>query len=243
MIDDATIARAGRILSNSPPVKLAREIAGEPAETLGQIATRAGFPEVGQAFKTGRIDDIVTAVGADIVEALATEAGRQINRAVDRALGKWGAWLQALDTSDRPPAGEVLLVLGAYMFSVGTAAHQQLARSWEYRWAAQERIGRRPSRQFVGAGEEKITLDGYTLPMYARNADPLALLRTMAAEGEPYILVDHFGKVFGTYCIVHIDETHSELTPVGHAQRIDFKVELVEYGEDAGASAAQGATA
>lgn len=226
------IDTAARTLSRSTPIRLAKQLASEPAAALGQVARRAGFPLTGKALASGRIDDMAAAIGKDAVGLLAREASRQLTLAVDKALGKWGEWLQALDTSDPPPSGEVLLVLGGFMFSVGTVAHQQLARSWSWRWPAQERIGRAPALQFVGPGEEKITLDGYTLPAYLRRQDPLAKLREMAASGEAHILLDHFGKVFGTYAIVGIDETHAELDLVGRAQRIEFRIQLAAYGED-----------
>lgn len=237
LLDSAdVIASARRTLSGSTPIRLARQLASQPASALGQVATRAGFPATGRALGSGRIDDMVKAIGKDAVGVLTRQLTRRLTLAVDRALGKWGEWLQALDTSDPPPSGDVLLVLGSFMFSVGTVAHQQLSRSWSYRWPVQERIGRAPALQFAGPGEEKISLDGYTLPTYMRQRDPLARLREMAASGDAFILLDHFGKVFGTYAILSIAETHGDLDVLGRAQRIEFKIELAAYGDDAPAA-------
>ena len=41
-------------------------------------------------------------------------------------------------------AADYMLALGAYRFSVDTAAYQELRRTAEYRWRAQERLGKPP---------------------------------------------------------------------------------------------------
>lgn len=116
---------------------------------------------------------------------------------------------------------------------VGTVAHQSLKRTHEYRWAKQDRLLRTPARQFVGAGDEGIDLEGYLLPHYTGGADSITALRLAAARGEPQELIDHFGAVYGRYVVESIQETGSELDALGQPRRVDFSVSLSAYGEDA----------
>ena len=58
--------------------------------------------------------------------------------------------------SNRTAGGPYMAKLGEYMFSLETAAFQQLQRDTAYRWATLNRIGRAPARQFTGLGEDAI---------------------------------------------------------------------------------------
>lgn len=128
--------------------------------------------------------------------------------------------------------GDVLLQLGEYQFSVGTAAHQSIARKHEWRWAQVDRLSRTPAQQYVGPGVESISLQGLLYPEFAGDDDQIAAMRAQADLGEPLLLVDHFGNVFGLYCIRSIAATGTALDPKGLPRRIEFSIELVAYGED-----------
>ena len=41
----------------------------------------------------------------------------------------------------------VMMQLGAFQFSISTAAYQELTRRSEYRWASQDRFGKQPNLQ------------------------------------------------------------------------------------------------
>ena len=47
---------------------------------------------------------------------------------------------------------DVLMLLGNFAFHLRTAAYDELKRVSSYRWAAQDRIGRKPAQQFLGTG-------------------------------------------------------------------------------------------
>ena len=128
--------------------------------------------------------------------------------------------------------GDVLLQLGDYQFSVGTAAHQSIARKHEWRWAQIERLGRAPAQQYMGPGAETISLQGTLYPEFAGGDDQVAAMREQADRGEPLLLVDHFGNVLGFYCIKSVAVTGTALDPKGLPRRIEFSIELVGYGED-----------
>jgi hypothetical protein len=60
----------------------------------------------------------------------------------------------------------VMLALGSYRFSLSTAAYQELERSAQWRWPAQEVLRALPVRQWVGPGNRTIKLSGLVLPHY-----------------------------------------------------------------------------
>lgn len=129
--------------------------------------------------------------------------------------------------------GSVMMMLGTeYMFALSTAAYQSLRRSAEYRWPAQERIGRRPARQYVGPGGETIELSGSIYPQFAGGLAQVRRMRTAAGQGLPLLLVDGRGQSWGRWCIERVEETHTVLDGNGDPRRIDFALTLGRYGED-----------
>jgi hypothetical protein len=61
---------------------------------------------------------------------------------------------------------EVMMALGSYRFSLASAAYDGLRRAAAWRWPAQDRLGAHPVRQYVGPGEQSITLEGTIHPHY-----------------------------------------------------------------------------
>lgn len=128
--------------------------------------------------------------------------------------------------------GEVMLQWGSFAFSIGTAAHQEISRKNDWRWQQQDRLGRKPAQQYVGPNAESIRLQGVMLLDYAGRANAMAMLRQQADDGEPQLLVDHFGNVLGLYVLKSLETTGTVLDKYGQPRKISFSCEFVEYGED-----------
>lgn len=131
--------------------------------------------------------------------------------------------------------------LGAFQFSIGTAAFQELQRASDYRWEAKQRIGRKPAQQNVGSGADTIRLSGTIYPHTGPGASQMGTLRAIAAAGEPVPLIYAFergGQYCGRWCITGIEETRTVFFNNGAPRRIDFSLTLVEYGEDGGGTLA-----
>jgi uncharacterized protein len=135
---------------------------------------------------------------------------------------------------------DVLMTLGGFQFAITTAAHQNLQRESSYRWEKQDRLGREPAMQFIGAGEDKITLSGTIYPHYRGGLGQLQTMREMAGDGEPLQLIDGLGRVLGPYCIARVIEGQTAYTGPGIPRRQDFTLELLRYGADTLAGAAGG---
>lgn len=136
---------------------------------------------------------------------------------------------------------EVLMLLGDFAFHLRTAPYDELQRVATYRWAQQDRIGRKPAQQYLGPGAGQITLTGEILPHFNGGFDQLDVIRAAAAQGKPLLLVDGRGNVWGDWVVTQVDETATELYADGAPRAQAFTITLVEYGPDLGGVSKLGA--
>lgn len=131
---------------------------------------------------------------------------------------------------------DVMMKLGAYTFSVDTAAYQQFRRSTEYRWPVQERVGNHDALQFTGAGAETISLTGDIYPHFRGGIGQINAMREEAGAGQPLLLVDGLGNVHGRWVIERVEETQDRFFTAGVPRRQRFSLQLRKYdnGDNAG---------
>lgn len=119
-----------------------------------------------------------------------------------------------------------------FYFNLDTAAFDELRRTTAYRWAAQERLTRRPAQQAVGMGEEKLTLKGSIFPGFKGGLKQLDTLRSIGKQLQPLMLTTGFGVVLGNWCLVSLDEEQSALLQGGIPRKQAFTLEFTRYGDD-----------
>lgn len=127
----------------------------------------------------------------------------------------------------------MMLKLGDYSFEINTAAYEQLIRVHNYRWPAQERLGRSPAHQYTGPGDITIELSGTLYPQKLEDLKQLNHMRAQADKGAALQLVDGLGFVHGSWCILTVREENSSFTQEGVPLKINFNLSLVRYGNDA----------
>ena len=125
----------------------------------------------------------------------------------------------------------VMIKLGAYLFSLDTAAYQQLSRATAYRWQALERVNQLATLQFTGPGEDSISLNGVILPTFRGGLGQLDAMRAEAAKGEPLLMVDGRGYVHGRWVILSVNETQKTFERGGVPLQIEFSIRLRKYDE------------
>ena len=123
-------------------------------------------------------------------------------------------------------------VLGLFVFGMNSAAYNSLQHSLAWRHPANSRVGRRPSRQFIGPDDETLVLQGTLMPEITGGRYTLDVLRFMADTGDAWLLMDGVGSIFGMYVIESIEQTRTLLFPDGTARRIDFTVKLARVDDD-----------
>jgi len=124
-----------------------------------------------------------------------------------------------------------MMALGLFVFSLPTAAYQQLQRQRAWQHASHARIGTRAAYQYTGPGEESIRLSGLIAPDITGTAASLDELQTLADAGQPLPLVDGTGKVYGAYVIDRLNETQRLFFPDGRARKIEFELSLLRVDD------------
>ena len=80
----------------------------------------------------------------------------------------------------------MMMALGMFVFSLETLAYQEFQRQTDWRHGSTSRIGTNPARQYLGRGEDSITLPGVLLPGLVGSPLSLDTLRMMADTGKAW---------------------------------------------------------
>ncbi|WP_159977805.1 MULTISPECIES: phage tail protein [unclassified Novosphingobium] len=132
-----------------------------------------------------------------------------------------------------------LMALGMFLFELGSLPFDELQRKMDWRHARSPRIGARDATQYVGPGDEAISLSGAVYLELSDGIVSLDDLRAMADEGEAWPLVSGSGRVYGNFVITAIDERQAYLMADGTPRRIDFGIDLLGVDDPAAAAAEQ----
>jgi len=132
-----------------------------------------------------------------------------------------------------------LMALGMFLFQIPTLAYDELQRKTDWRFAMSSRVGTRDAAQFLGVGDETVSLSGSVYAEITDGTVSLDTLREMGDAGEALPLVSGAGIVFGNFIIRSIDERHAVLMADGRPLRIDFGIDLWRVDDPATAQAAE----
>ncbi len=127
----------------------------------------------------------------------------------------------------------MMMGFGQFVFGLSSLAYQDLQRQSAWRHAANSRVGTRPARQFLGPGDDTITIAGIVAPEFAGDVASLDQLREMAEAGLAWPLVTGTGEVLGAFVIESINDTRTVFTIDGSARRIEFQLQLARVDEEA----------
>ncbi|MBA1187553.1 phage tail protein [Pseudomonas entomophila] len=120
----------------------------------------------------------------------------------------------------------MMLALGLFVFSLPTLAYQEMQRQTAWRHASSDRVGAQPALQFLGRGDDTITLPGVLMPELAGSTLSLDALRHMADTGKAWPLVEGTGRLLGLWVIDGLSETRTLFFRDGAARRIEFSLSL-----------------
>ncbi|WP_339511936.1 phage tail protein [Pseudomonas sp. RL_15y_Pfl2_60] len=125
----------------------------------------------------------------------------------------------------------MMMTLGMFVFGMQTLAYQEFQRETDWRHSSTSRIGARPARQYIGPGDDLITLPGVLLPELAGKTLSLDALRIMADTGKAWPLIEGTGRIYGIYVIESMSETKTLFFRDGAARRIEFSLKLTRVDE------------
>jgi len=126
----------------------------------------------------------------------------------------------------------MMLALGMFVFSLSTLAYQELQRQTEWRHPSSSRVGAAPARQFIGRGDDSITLPGIIFPELAGTTLSLDALRLMANTGKAWPMIEGTGRIYGLWVIESLSETKTVFFRDGTARRIEFTLTLKRIDDD-----------
>lgn len=125
----------------------------------------------------------------------------------------------------------MMLALGMFVFQRRTLPFQSLNRTSDYSWAKNSRVGKRANYQFLGAGDDTVTVGGTLYPEITGGSISCSLLRVMADQGRSWPLIDGNGMIYGMYVISSVMENGSEFFPDGTPRKIEFTLKLTRVDE------------
>ena len=120
----------------------------------------------------------------------------------------------------------MMMALGLFVFSLSTLPYQELKRRRGWRFASNNRVGRKPARQYVGEDDETISLSGVLLPELTGGDMSLAVIEAMAGQHTAWPLIEGTGHIYGMFTIDNIDTTRTLFFRDGTARRIEFTIAL-----------------
>ena len=126
----------------------------------------------------------------------------------------------------------MMLALGMFVFSLSTLAYQELQRQTEWRHPSSSRVGAAPARQFIGRGDDSITLPGIIFPELAGTTLSLDALRLMANTGKAWPMIEGTGRIYGLWVIESLSETKTVFFRDGTARRIEVTLSLKRIDDD-----------
>lgn len=125
-----------------------------------------------------------------------------------------------------------MLCLGLFVFELDTLSYQELQRRTSWKHASQPLVGARDATQYLGPGEDVITLQGLLIPEFTGEPASLDMLRAMADTGAAWVLIEATGTLYGAFVIKEMTETKTLFYADGSARRIEFSLTLQRVDQD-----------
>lgn len=124
-----------------------------------------------------------------------------------------------------------MMTLGEFRFGLSTAAYQEFKRTTVYRWSSQDVFSRTPSMQYLGPGEDSISLAGVVYTHFKGGLKQINDMRNEALKGEALLLTDGLGNIHGEWVIKRIEEAQSHFIAKGAPRKQGFTMAISYYGE------------
>lgn len=117
-----------------------------------------------------------------------------------------------------------LLIWGNYAFEVGAASYEELSHKFIGRWSKPPVFGRRPPGQYLGPGEEEITLRGTIFPvdMGAGVFAQIIAMQSDAGNGVSDMLFSGGGDAMGMFRLDELSYRASNHLRDGTPQKVEY---------------------
>lgn len=124
-----------------------------------------------------------------------------------------------------------MAALGLFVFELRTTPFQGMQREHQFRFGYHNRIGKRPSYQFLGPSNDPITLSGTLYPELTGGKFSLLALQTMAETGKAWSFIGGDGTIYRMYVIENLSENKSDFFEDSAARKIEFTLTIKRVDE------------
>ncbi|WP_195848366.1 phage tail protein [Providencia sp. wls1921] len=124
-----------------------------------------------------------------------------------------------------------MAALGLFVFELRTTPFQAMQREHQFRFGYHNRIGKRPSYQFLGPSNDPITLSGTLYPELTGGKFSLLALQAMAETGKAWSFIGGDGTIYGMYVIESLSENKSDFFEDSAARKIEFTLTIKRVDE------------
>lgn len=125
----------------------------------------------------------------------------------------------------------MMLALGFFVFTRKTLPFQKIDRNSDFNWKSNSRVGKRGAFQYLGPGDDVITITGDLYPELTGGQQSLSTVRLMALTGNSWPLIDGSGNIYGVYIINSVQENGSEYFSDGSPRKITFTLKLTQVDD------------
>lgn len=126
----------------------------------------------------------------------------------------------------------MMMVFGMFVFMLRTTPYQQLRHSQEWRHVKNERVNQSASWQYIGTGDDTVTLEGVLYPEITGGNLSLSALETIGFAGRPWPLIEGEGRIYGMYVLTRLERGKSEFDQYGNPRKIEFTLSLSRVDTD-----------
>lgn len=126
----------------------------------------------------------------------------------------------------------MMMVYGMFVFTLRTAPYQTLQHSQSWRHVKNDRVNASAGWQYIGPGDDNITLEGVLYPEITGGNLSLAALNSIGFAGRPWPLIEGTGLIYGMYVMTGLDRGKSEFDRYGNPKKIEFTLSLSRVDAD-----------
>jgi len=126
-------------------------------------------------------------------------------------------------------AGPVVAALGPFAFQAHGFGLTNIGRNTDTSWASVSVAGGLDRLQWTGGSSDGVTISGVLFPHEFGGLSSLTGLRAAAEAGQPLMLVNLAGQIFGLHVIESITEDRTLLDRNGLPMRDSYKLSLKRY--------------
>jgi phage protein U len=128
----------------------------------------------------------------------------------------------------------MLYMIGTLAIDTRPFAVDAMSRNAAADIASKPLIESLPGKEFMGEGDDEITLSGQLLPSKIGGLSELETLHAMRRAGTRFPLMRGDGRRLGWFAITRINEDHQELTRDGVGFVVKHQITMTKVAADSG---------